>query len=213
VALAASLTTTFIGWQELRNLDVVVRNYSKVIMELTILSDHWLNLTESERTQSEFYKMVNGTEEILWSRNVEYIKAMQEALKESDLEEEASLINRVIQEQRDADRRFKKSMEDAVVNQTTTSMKETEETLSEEFKESLGTLAEEASSEIVQAELAAMGAAIQGAAQNIAERMGLSTSLKAIEKEFEGVEIGGNTPMSVVNDLMSRYPKTVDAKG
>jgi uncharacterized protein with NRDE domain len=182
-------------------------------MELTILSDHWLNLTEGERTQSEFYKMVNGTEEILWSRNVEYIKAMQEALKESDLEEEASLINRVIQEQRDADRRFKKSMEDAVVNQTTTSMKETEETLSEEFKESLGTLAEEASSEIVQAELAAMGAAIQGAAQNIAERMGLSTSLKAIEKEFEGVEIGGNTPMSVVNDLMSRYPKTVDAKG
>jgi hypothetical protein len=213
VALAASLTTTFIGWQELRNLDVVVRNYSKVIMELTILSDHWLNLEEGERTQTEFYKMVNDTEEILWSRNVEYIKAMQEALKESDLEEEASLINRVIQEQRDSDRRFKKSMEDAVVGQTTTSMQETDNTLSEKFEESLGSLAEEASSEIVQAELAAMRDTIQDEVQNIAEHIGLSSSLKAIDEEFEGVQIDGNTPMSVLNDLMSRYPKTVDAKG
>ncbi|MBK9210166.1 MAG: hypothetical protein IPL71_18470 [Anaerolineales bacterium] len=82
VALAASLTTTLIGWQELRNLDLVVRNYSKLIMELDILASHWLNLEEDERTQTEFYKMVNGTEEILWSQNVEYIKSMQEALKE-----------------------------------------------------------------------------------------------------------------------------------
>jgi hypothetical protein len=213
VALAASLTTTFIGWQELRNLDVVVRNYSKVIMELTILSDHWQNLEEAERTQSEFYKMVNNTEEILWSRNVEYIKAMQEALKESDLEQEASLINRVIQEQRESDRRFKQSMEDAIVDQTTTSMKATEDTLSEKFKEALGSLAEEASSEVVQAELAAIRDAIQDAAQNIAEHIGLSSSLKAIQAEFDGVEIGRDTPRSVLNDLMSRFPKTTDAKG
>ncbi|NJN80736.1 MAG: SLATT domain-containing protein, partial [Anaerolineales bacterium] len=119
VALAASLTTTLLGWQELKNLDLVVRNYSKVIMELSIISDHWKNLEAEERTRSEFYKMVNSAEDILWSRNVEYIKAMQEALKDSSLDEEASLINRVIQEQRDADRRFKKSMEDAVVGQVT----------------------------------------------------------------------------------------------
>ena len=211
VALAASLTTTFISWQQLRNLDVVVRNYSKVIMELTILSDHWQNLEESERTQSEFYKIVNNTEEILWSRNVEYIKAMQEALKESDLEQEASLINRVIQEQRDSDRRFKQSMEDAVVDQTTTSMKDTEKDLSDKFKETLGTLAEEASSELVQSELAAMGNAIQNITQNLVG--GLSSSLKAIQAEFDGADIGGNTPKSVLNDLISRYPKTIDAKG
>jgi hypothetical protein len=213
VALAASLTTTFISWQQLRNLDVVVRNYSKVIMELTILSNHWQNLEESERTQSEFYKMVNNTEEILWSRNVEYIKAMQEALKESDLEQEASLINRVIQEQRESDRRFKKSMGDAIVDQTSTSMKETEDTLSEKFKETLGSLAEEASSEVVQAELAAIQDAIQDAAQNIAKHIGLSSSLNEIQAEFDGVEIGRDTPRSVLNDLMSRFPKTIDAKG
>jgi hypothetical protein len=67
----------------------------------------------------------------------------------------------------------------------------------------------------VQAELAAMQEAIQETAQNIAERIGLSlaSSLKAIQAEFDGVEIGGNTPPSVLNDLMSRYPKTTEAKG
>jgi hypothetical protein len=56
--------------------------------------------------------------------------------------------------------------------------------------------------------------AIQDAAENIAERIGgFSSSLKAIQAEFDGVEIGSNTPMSVLNDLLSRYPKTTDAKG
>jgi uncharacterized protein YqgV (UPF0045/DUF77 family) len=213
VALAASFTATFIGWQELRSLDVVVRNYSKVIVELRIISDHWRNLEAGERTQSEFNKMVRSTEDILWSQNVEYIKAMQEALKESDLEKEAGLINRVIQEQADSDLRLKTAMEEATVEQTKRSMEESEESISEAFKEALGSLAEEASSELVQAELASMQATIQEALENIAERMGLSTSLKKIETEFEGVEIGSNTPMSVLNDLISRYPKTTDVKG
>ena len=72
-------------------------------MELNILFDHWKNLEGEERNQTEFYKMVHSTEDILWGQNVEYIKAMQEALRESDLEEEASLVNRVIKEQRDSD--------------------------------------------------------------------------------------------------------------
>lgn len=213
VALAASFTATLIGWQELRNLDVVVRNYSKVIVELRIISDHWRNLEAGERTQSEFNKMVRSTEDILWSQNVEYIKAMQEALKESDLEKEAGLINRVIQEQADSDQRRKQSIEDGVVDQIKTSMEDSNETINEMFNEALGSLAEEASSELVQAELASMQAAIQDALKNVTERTGLSSSLKAIETEFKDVEVGSNTPMSVLNDLISRYPKTMDAKG
>jgi hypothetical protein len=104
-------------------------------------------------------------------------------------------------------------MEEATVEQTKRSMEESEESIAEAFKEALGSLAEEASSELVQAELASMQATIQEALENIAERMGLSTSLKKIETEFEGVEIGSNTPMSVLNDLISRYPKTTDVKG
>jgi hypothetical protein len=214
VALAAAFSAAFIGWQELRSLDSVVRNYSKVVLELNILFDHWKNLEGEERNQSEFYKTVRSTEDILWGQNVEYIKAMQEALRDSDLEEEASLVNRVIKEQRESDLRFKKGIADAMGDFTRESMLETEETLTETFKSALGSLAEEASSELVQAELAAMKDAIQAAAQNVAERIGgLSSSIKAIQAEFDGVEIGADTPPSVLNDLMSRYPKTTDAKG
>jgi hypothetical protein len=213
VALAAAFSAAFIGWQELRSLDSVVRNYSKVVLELNILFDHWKNLEGEERNQTEFYKTVRSTENILWGQNVEYIKSMQEALRDSDLEEEASLINRVIKEQRDSDQRFKQGITDAISDFTRESMLETEETLTETFTSTLGTLAEEASSELVQAELAAMQAAIRETTKNVAERIGLSSSLKAINEEFDGVEIGGNTPVSVLNDLMSRLPKTTDAKG
>jgi lipid II:glycine glycyltransferase (peptidoglycan interpeptide bridge formation enzyme) len=180
-------------------------------MELTILYDHWKNLKSGEKTPSEFYKMVRSTEDILWSQNVEYIKAMQEALKESDLEEEASLVNRVIKEARESDRRLKQSMEDAVVDMTTDKLREGEERLSETFEEALSTLAEEASSEIVQAELAAMKEAIQEFTENL--RAGLSNSLQEIAEEFKGVEVGTDTPREVLNNLLSRYPKTSEVKG
>ena len=194
-------------------MDSVVRNYSKVVMELNILHDHWKNLEGEEQNQTEFFKTVRSTEDILWSQNVEYIKAMQEALKESDLEEEASLINRVIKEQRETDRRFKNEITDAVVDYTKDSLAKTEETLTATFENALGTLAQEASSELVQSELAAMRDAVVHTVENVVERFSLSSSLKAIEDEFNGVEISGNTPVSVLNDLMSRYPKTEEAKG
>jgi hypothetical protein len=213
VALTASLTTAFLSWQQLKNLELVVRNYSKVIMELSIISDHWKNLEAEERTPSEFYRMVRATEDLLWSRNVEYIKAMQEALKESSLDEEASLINRVIQEQKDADQRFKKSLEDAVVDQTTASMEETSDKLTEQFKEVLGSLAEEASSDVVQAELAAMKEAIQDFSEKVMQRFGLSTSLQQIAEDYKEVNVSGDTPRGVLNDLLSRYPKTHEVKG
>jgi uncharacterized membrane protein HdeD (DUF308 family) len=207
VALTASLTAAFIGWQQLRNLDAVVKNYSKVRMELGIILDHWRNLTPAEKTQTEFFNMVKSTEDILWSQNVEYIKAMQEALKESDLDEEANLINRVIKEQRESDARFKRSLQDAVVDFTTGELNEAHESLTEEYQNALGSLVEEASSELVQAELAAMQ-------QAIAERVHtLRDSLEAIAEEFADVEISRDTPRAVLNDYLSRFPKSQDALG
>lgn len=213
VALTASLTTTLLGWQELKNLDLVVRNYSKVIMEMSIISDHWKNLEAEERTKTEFYRMVSSTENILWSRNVEYIKAMQEALKESSLDEEASLINRVIQEQREADRHFRKNLENAVVGKTTESLEEAVETLTETFEETLGTLAEEASSDVVQAELAAMKEALYNFTESVTNKLGLSSSIEEIAGEYKDVEVSSNTPRPVLNELLARYPKTSEVKG
>lgn len=206
-ALAASFVAIFIGWQELRNLDAVVRNYSKVIMELNILFDHWKNLEGEEQTSSEFFKVVQSTEDILWSQNVEYIKAMQEALKESDLAEEASLINRVINEARDSDRRLKQAMEDSVVYYASEKMKEAGETLAETYETALRTLAEEASSDLVQAEFAAMQKDFQ-------ERMtSIKTTLENIAEEFSSVDIGRDTPPAVLNSLIARFPKSQEPKG
>lgn len=213
VALTASFTSAFLGWQQLKNLDLVVRNYSKIIMEFNIISDHWKNLEAEERTQSEVYRMVNSTEEILWSRNVEYIKAMQEALKESNLDEEASLINRVIQSQDASDKSTKKNREDSIIRFTEQKMEDASKKLHETFEEALGSLAEEASSDIVQAELQAMRDAIEEFSDRIAEKIGLSSSLKSIAEDYEEVEISGTTPRSVLNDLFSRYPKSNEVKG
>ena len=159
VALTASLTAAFLGWQELRSIDMVVKNYSKVIIELTVIYDHWLNLEQEERTDAEFYRMVRSTEEILWAQNMEYIKSMQEALKESDLDKEAGLINRVIKESVESDQRTKQAMADSLVDYTKETLEQAEEKNDETFNAALGSLAEEASSELVQQELEAMSKA------------------------------------------------------
>ena len=163
VALTASLTAAFVGWQELRNLDSIIRNYSKVVMELTILHDHWQNLEMEERTDVEFYKMVRGCEDTLWAQNTEYIKSMQEVLKDSDLEQEASLINRVIKEAVESEARLKQALRDSLVEFIDDIVVKAEERLNEEFKAALGSLAEEAASEIVQKELEAMREAVEKA--------------------------------------------------
>jgi hypothetical protein len=215
VALTAALTAAFIGWQQLRNIDAIIRNYSKVRVELQILSNHWTNLEAEERTPAEFFKMVKSAEDILWSQNVEYIQSQQEALKDASLEEEAGLVNRVIQRAVESEARTKKAIADQMESFAAEAFNKAEAAMTETFENALQTLAEEASSELVQAELAAMGEAISEVAEDIVERAraGFSSSLQAIAEEFDGVEIGRDTPPNVLNQIMSRYPKSNDVKG
>jgi len=214
VALTASLTAAFLGWQELRNIDQVVKNYSKVVVELSVVYDHWLNLEPEERSDNEFYRMVKSTEEVLWAQNMEYIKSQQEALKDADLEEEASLVNRVIKESADSAKRTRKAMEDAIVDYTRDVLEETEEGVEETIKATLGSLAEEASSELVQQELEAMSKAIVEMAGNAIERASsLTSSLADIAKEFAHIDIGRDTSKEELNAILARYPKTSEVKG
>jgi len=214
VALTASLTAAFLGWQELRNIDMVVKNYSKVIVELSVIYDHWLNLEQEERTNAEFFRMVRSTEEILWAQNMEYIKSMQEALKEADLEEEAGLINRVIKESVDSAQRTKQAMADSLVDYTKETLEQTEGKIEETFKAALGSLAEEASSELVQQELEAMSKAAVEMAQSAMERASsLTSSLANIAKEFAHIDIGRDTSKEELNAILARFPKTSDVKG
>jgi hypothetical protein len=214
VAFTASITAALIGWQELRNIDVIVRNYSKVVLELTVLYDHWINLEPEERTTIEFYKMVRGCEDVLWAQNTEYIKSMQEALRDSSLEEEASLINRVIKEQAESAERTQQAMRENLFSAAETGLQASEQKAEETFQAALGSLAEEASSEIVQKELEAMTKAVVETAENVMERASeFKSSLEQIAEEFAHLEIGRDTSKDDLNAILARYPKTNDVKG
>ena len=217
VAVTASLGAALIGWQELRNLDPTIKNYSKVMMELTLIRDHWTALEPEERTETEFLQMVKSSEDVLWSQNIEYIKSMQEVLARETLEE-AELVNNVLRKAVETDAAFKQHMRDSVEIFTSQTMDEARETLEEQFDQALGTLAEEASSELVQQELAAMGQAVQnsvsfaiGATQTGVDK--LSDKLEAIAEDFTDTEINRDTPKEVLNDLLARYPTTDKIKG
>ncbi len=41
VALATAISSAITNWKELLGLDMIVANYSKVILELNILRDNW----------------------------------------------------------------------------------------------------------------------------------------------------------------------------
>lgn len=214
VALTASITAAIVGWQQLRNVDAVIKNYSKVILELTTLYDHWNNLEPEERTEPEFFKMVRGCEDVLWAQNTEYIRIVQEALKESDLEKEASLVNRVIKESVESAERTKDVMRDGLVEATSQILDEAEQKIEETFNTVMGSLAEEASSEIVQKELEAMGRAVTSISGNVMERAtNFSSSLAQIAQEFAHVEVGRDTSKEELNAILARYPKTSDVKG
>ena len=213
VAVTASIAAALIGWQELRNLDPTIKNYSKVIMELMIIYDHWKALEPEERTDYEFFQMVKATEDVLWSQNIEYIKSMQEVLAKETMEE-AELVNDVLKKAIQTDDAFKQHMRESIVDTTSQAMDEARETLEKHFDEVLGSLAEEASSELIQQELAAIAEAAQNAAKAVGAQVArLSDSLAAIKAEFADVEITGNTSPDVLNDLLSRFPKTNEVKG
>jgi hypothetical protein len=214
VAFTASITAALVGWQQLRNLDAVIKNYSKVILELTTLYDHWTNLETEERTDAEFYKMVRSCEDVLWAQNTEYIKTMQETLKESDLEKEASLVNRVIKESIDTAARTKQAIEDSFVEFSHATLQQTGQQVQQTITTALGSLAEEASSELVQKELEAMSKAVIQTVGNVMERTsGLTSSLAQIAQEYAHVEIGRDTSKQELNAILARYPKTPDVKG
>lgn len=214
VALTASITAALIGWQELRNVDEIIKNYSKVVMELTLLYDHWQNLEPEERSDAEFYKMVHTCENVLWSQNVEYVQSMQEALKEASLNKEASLIDNVIKESVESAEHSQQMMRDNIVDFTREKLQETEAQVEETFKTALRSLAEEASSEVVQKELEAMSKAATEFVGNVVERASnLTSSLADIAKEFAHIDIGRDTSKEELNAILARYPKTNDVKG
>jgi hypothetical protein len=214
VALTASIVAALIGWQELRNVDEVIKNYSKVVMELTILYDHWQNLEPEERIDAEFYSMVKECEKVLWAQNKEYIRSMQEALEESGLEKEASLIEGVIKQSVESAERTQQGMRDEALAFQQEALQTAEKQVVETYQTTLGSLAEEANSEVVRQELEAMGNAARELVETASQRFStLSAQLAHLAREYGNVDIGRHTTKKELNEIMSRFPKSSEVKG
>lgn len=96
VALTASLTGTLTGWEELRNREKTIANYSKVKLELTIIRDFWYGLSPAEQTDSAFYRLVLATENLMFAQNAEWVRSMQEALAGVE-DEDKKLVEEMVQ--------------------------------------------------------------------------------------------------------------------
>ena len=119
VALATAVLSAITNWKELLGLDMVVANYSKVILELSILRDHWLSLEPHERTQSEFFKLVKTTEKVLWDQNIQFISAMRESLDDTEAEQQ-----RIVQDMIGMSREVAGQVQEQIIEEARLSMEE-----------------------------------------------------------------------------------------
>ena len=158
--------------------------------------------------------MVLSCERVLWTQNREYIRSMQEALRDADLEKDAALINEALQKSVESTERAKEKMTENIIDTYEETLVVTEQKIEKTTKAVLGTLAEEASSEIVQQELAAMGEAITEKVENVMERVSsFVSSIQDIREEFKHVEVDKDTTPEEINTILARYPTTNDVKG
>ena len=139
---------------------------------------------------------------------------MQEAVREADLEKDAAFINQVIKESADSAERAKEKMHENIIETYQGFLAETEQRLDATAKTVLGTLAEEAASEIVQKELEEMGKAISEKVEDVMERASsLAASIIQVKEDHAHVEISKDTTAEELNTILAQYPKTNDVKG
>ena len=217
VALTASLTSALIGWELLNNNEGAIRNYSKVVLELSILRDHWLNLDQTkiapEKIQEEIKKMVNGCENVLWAQNIEYIKAMQDALKDDNLEEQAKLANNATQQMVVTYESTSQSMADNTIETFNATLKQTSQQVDGAFQDTVGALKQEAS-ELVQKQLDAASQVLTEAAENITDNAPtLTTSPPQTSQETSQVEADQDAGTDELNQIQAAYPETGEVKG
>jgi len=219
VALTAAITTALIGWQELNNYDAIIGNYSKVVVELTLLYDHWKILQPEVRLEKgkEFEYMVDRCESVLWAQHKEYIRMQQEVLQETEkeIQEKAKLVDDLLAKAQETTKAAEKEVREAVFDAASQAMDTGKEKLVEEFNATLGKLAEEAASDLVQQELAAMRNAIADVVESVTgdNKISLFSSLAKIAEKFSNTDIGRSTTKEELNTILAQYPKTGEVKG
>jgi hypothetical protein len=210
VALTASIAAAMSGWQELRNLDGTIKNYSKVILELNILRDYWLNLEPEERSKRAYYRLVRSAEEVLWGQHIEYIKNMQDAL-DTSREDEAKLVEEMVRISQELDATYQQRRQEEILGYAREELEASFERTAETYTEALGTFAEEAASEEVAREVQALRQAAASTARRV--RSSLDGITHKIAEEFTGVELNKSTPKETINAVLSQFPPQGEGRG
>ena len=96
-ALTASITSTLLCWQS-RNLEWKIRNYSKVVLELSVLRDRWLISSLRKEQPQSSTGWCAAARRSCGPKIQNTFGGIQEALQEDSLEREASLVNSVIRQ-------------------------------------------------------------------------------------------------------------------
>lgn len=82
VAVTTALAAAVTSWLELRRLESTGANYSRLIMELNLVLDHWHGLPVEKRSGDEFFRLVVATERVLWSQHNQFVSEMRKAVSE-----------------------------------------------------------------------------------------------------------------------------------
>ncbi|OQY35964.1 MAG: hypothetical protein B6243_04100 [Anaerolineaceae bacterium 4572_5.2] len=133
VAFTSAIVSSLVGWEELRGLDVKISNYSHVVLELNIVRDQWMMLSEDARTPAAASKMARETEKVLWNQNVEFVNAMRKALADAEGDED-ELIQHVIEEAKEATAQIKETLYTEVEELIDESIGEAVETVEESIE-------------------------------------------------------------------------------
>ena len=214
VALTASIVSALIGWEQLRGNEAIIRNYSKVVLELSILRDHWLNLTPEQKvTPLEFEGLVNGCERVLWAQNTEYIKAMQDVLKDNNLEEQAKIAIEGTDKMVSTYQETTRSIQERTIQMAGQTADDARDIIEGSYQETLDSLQQDGS-ELLQKQLDSASQAVLDAAENLVARVPTLTSvLGQIAQDYSHVEVGRDTSKEQLNEILARYPKTGELKG
>jgi hypothetical protein len=214
VALTASITSALIGWEQLRGNEAIIRNYSKVVLELSILRDHWQNLSPQQKANPlEFQGLVNGCENVLWAQNTEYIKAMQDVLKDNNLEEQAKLVNESIDTMQTTYQSTTQTIQESTIQVMHQAADDTGEMVQSTYQATLDTLREDGS-EMLQKQLDSASEAVTQAAENFIARIpNLTSVVEQIAQDYSHVDVGRDTSKEQLNEILARYPKTGEVKG
>jgi len=131
---------------------------------------------------------------------------MQEAL--ADVEsEEAELVNSMVRASVEADARLKRQMREGIVDYTEEQLGQVTDRAAETYTEALGTLAEEAASEEVAAEMQFVGEMVARAAG------AFRAQIDEVKRKYAHVEVSKETDKELLNEILSQYPPTGVLKG